>query len=425
MRRCSLGARGFILLAIATLAGACTRPRPLPAQSPRTTEATVRAIADGVLRDATFAFLDSAGRRYGSPGQAPAGARLRLESGYNDWRYWNGVLNIAMLRLTDALQEPRYAAFARRNVAFGFDSYRWFEPRYDGRKWEYPFAQRFIMEELDDYGAMGASVIEVYRLDPQPRYRAYVEAGGAYALERQSRLPDGTLVRAFPRRWTLWADDLYMGLSLLSRMGELTGDPRYFDESARQVILFHRHLFDDSVGLMRHNWYSDTGQPGVAFWGRANGWALLAQVDLLDRLPRSHPQRDTLLALLRRHVDGVARYQSPSGLWHQLLDRDDSYLETSASAMFTYAIARSVERGWLPRHYAAIARRGWAGVASRVRPDGRVEGVCTGTSVSDDLRDYYDRPTPLNDVHGIGTVLLAGAEMLRLQRAGIDAPRRR
>jgi unsaturated rhamnogalacturonyl hydrolase len=184
------------------------------------------------------------------------------------------------------------------------------------------------------------------------------------------------------------------------------------------VIGFHRHLFDERAGLMYHDWYSDTGRPGVAFWGRANGWALMAQVELLDRLPPDHPARDTLVALFRRHVAGLARYQDTTGLWHQLLDRDDSYLETSASAMFTYAIARGVQRGYLDPGYAVVARRGWKGVLSRIRPDGEIEGTCTGTGVSDDLANYYRRPTPLNDVHGIGAVLLAGNEVLRLGAAG-------
>lgn len=385
------------------------------AQEPRSTEGALRALADNVLRSATFRFVDAAGTVYARPEDAPTDARLRLQSPYNDWRYWNGVMNMAMLRFSDATGDLRYAAFVRRNVAFAFDSYPWFQQRYDGQKWSFPFAQRFVMQELDDYGAMGASVVEVLHADAQPRYREYVDRAGEYALTSQSRLPDGTFVRGAPRRWTLWTDDLYMSLSLLSRMGELTGDRRYFDDAARQVVNFNTHAFDPAVGLMRHNWYSDPPAPGVAFWGRANGWALVAQVDLLDRLPRNHPARDTLLKLLRRHVDGVARYQSPGGLWHQVLDHDDSYPETSASAMFTYTVARAVNRGYLPRSYAGIARRGWAGVMTRIRPDGQVEGVCTGTSVSDDLRDYYNRPAPLNDVHGLGTVLLAGVEMMKLK----------
>lgn len=413
---------GFVMIKRTLLLVATVLPlaHVVPALGQRMSdpERVVRRVADAVLEDATFRFVDEAsGRTYATPREAPAEARLRPESAYTDWRYWNGVLNIAMLELAGVLEDSAYAAFAERNVAFGFDHYRYFEERHEGQdKWAYPFGQRFILEELDDGGAMGASVIEVYRRDPQERYRAYVNEVAEHVMHGQDRLPDGTFVRAFPHTWTLWADDLYMALAFMARMGELTGERRYFDDAARQVQHFHRYLFDEQKGLMVHNWYADVDRRGVAYWGRANGWALVAQVDLLDRLPQDHPERDTLLALLHRHVLGVARYQGPQGLWHQLLDKVDAYPETSATAMFTYAVARAVNRGYLEPRYASIARRGWEGVATMVRPDGQVENVCTGTVVSDDLVYYYQRPAPLNDVHGIGTVLLAGAEVLRLPR---------
>jgi rhamnogalacturonyl hydrolase YesR len=198
-------------------------------------------------------------------------------------------------------------------------------------------------------------------------------------------------------------------------MGELTGDVKYFDDAAKQVENFQKYVFDTAMGLMHHCWYSDVNRPGVAFWGRANGWALLAQVDLLDRLPNNHPKRGKLLDILQRHILGVARYQGGEGLWHQLLDKTDSYLETSCSAMFTYAIARSVHKGYIEPRYASIARRGWEGVMAKIRPDGQIEGVCAGTGVSDDLVFYYHRPTPMNDAHGVGAVLLAGTEILELR----------
>ena len=399
------------LLAMVMLCGVA----PAPAQDLAGTEVVVRRVADGVLANGSFSFVDpSSGRTYNDPSRAPEGVRLQLTSPYNDWRYWNGILNIALLRLSDILEEPAYGDFAKRNVAFGFDHYRFFEAHRRGEdKWGYPFGQLFILKELDDGGAMGASVLEVFRRDPQPRYQTYLNAVAEHILVHQSRLPDGTLVRSFPQRWTLWADDLYMALVFLSRMGEKTGEGRYFDDAAQQVVQFFDYLFDEQKGLMVHNWYSDVNRPGVAFWGRANGWALLAQVALLERLPGDHPRREKLLTLFRKHLLGVARYQGPEGLWHQLLDKTDSYPETSATAMFTYAVARAVRLGFLEPRYLSIARRGWEGIASRIRPDGQVEGVCTGTVVSDDLVYYYRRPAPLNDVHGIGTVLLAGVEMLQ------------
>jgi rhamnogalacturonyl hydrolase YesR len=159
--------------------------------------------------------------------------------------------------------------------------------------------------------------------------------------KRQSRMNDGTFVRSFPRKWTPWADDLYMGIPFLARMGEFSKDHRSFDDATKQVINFHKYLFDDEADLTHHCWYSDVKRHGVAFWGRANPWAMLAQVDLLDRLPKNHPQRRTIIKLLQRHILGIARYQSGEGLWDQLLDKKDSYLETSClRCSHTLSLAR-------------------------------------------------------------------------------------
>jgi rhamnogalacturonyl hydrolase YesR len=391
--------------------------QPVQLQDTSTAKEKLQAITGGILQNATFRFVDKpGGKKFASPTQAPLDAQLQPESPYNDWRYWNGVLNLAMIRLGEVWNEPGFIEFVEKNISFCFDNYRYFEHRYKGEeKWNYPFGQLFVMEELDDCGAMGGSVIEVNKRQPQERYRAYIDQAAKHMLTKQQRLEDGTLVRSFPQQWTLWADDLYMAISFLARMGETSGDHKYFDDAARQVLNFNQYLFNENMGLMHHCWYSDNAKPGVAFWGRANGWALLAQVELLDRLPADHPQRGTLLALLQRHILGIARYQGNEGLWRQLLDKEDSYLETSCSAMFTYAVARAVNKGYIMRRYASIARRGWEGVQSRIRSDGQVEGVCAGTGVGNDLVHYYHRPTPLNDIHGIGAVLLAGCEVLQIK----------
>ena len=84
--------------------------------------------------------------------------------------------------------------------------------------------------------------------------------------------------------------------------------------------------------------------------------------------------------------------------------------------MFTYAIARAVNKGYIDKRYSSIAEKGWEGILTKIHSDGQIEGVCAGTVVSDNLVDYYNRPAPLNDIHGIGTVLLAGAEILLLKK---------
>jgi unsaturated rhamnogalacturonyl hydrolase len=140
----------------------------------------------------------------------------------------------------------------------------------------------------------------------------------------------------------------------------------------------------------------------------------MAMAELLSVLPENHRDRPKVLDIFQRGVQGAAAVQGPTGLWHQLLDRTDSYLETSASAMFTFAIARGVNRGWLAPVYAPVAQTGWTAMAQRVRLDGQIEGICVGTTAAYDAVYYYNRPTDLDAMQGYGPVIMAGAEVMTM-----------
>jgi rhamnogalacturonyl hydrolase YesR len=152
---------------------------------------------------------------------------------------------------------------------------------------------------------------------------------------------------------------------------------------------------------------------GTAHWGRANGWIMFAQVALLNNLPENYPGRQKLIHLLLRQIVGVSRYQDSSGLWHQLLDKPASFLETSCSAMFVYSIAKAVNEGWIPKTYLDVAKKGWQGLETKINAKGEVENVCIGTNIHDDIAYYYTRPHPTEDPHVLGPVLLAGAELYK------------
>lgn len=251
-KHCSYALSGILVLISVTLLPSIG---PLRAQlgidNDSLSERKVRLLADAVLHDATFRLVDE---KTGEGNTSAIDAQLKPESRYNDWRYWNGVLNMAMLRLGEVLKETPYTDFVLGAVAFDFDNYGYFKERYNGQdKWSYPFGQMIVMKELDDYGAMGASLIEAHRLDHQGRYLAYIDSAAAYLKNRQSRMPDGTFARAFPKQWTVWADDLFMSVPFLARLGELTGDTSYFDDAARQVINFNKYLFDEKKTLMHHS----------------------------------------------------------------------------------------------------------------------------------------------------------------------------
>lgn len=411
MKRICLPALGGLLLAVLSVSAQPTQP---PAE-------IVRRIANRVVEKTSFGFVDSrTGEPWSPAGGLPPSADIKAESPYSRWEYPNGVLAIGMMQAGKALHEPRYQDYCLQSYAFIFDHLAPFEKLYrQNIKGEWaPF---FAMNSLDACGAMAAGLSDVNAVAGKKVYEDYLDRAADYISNQQLRLPDGTLCRPAPRYRTLWADDLYMSVPFLARMGKRTGNKKYFDDAIRQVEAFNRYLYDPSTGLYFHCYYDSVEHNGVARWGRCNGWIAMAQAELLNNLPKDHPKRQELIGLLLRQIVGFSRYQDISGLWRQVLDRPDSYLETSATAMFVYAVARAVNEGWIPRSYLSIARDGWEGLVSKITADGQVEDVCIGTSIGDNIRFYLTRPKRLNDTHALGAVLLAGVEMMRAQDTGRTA----
>jgi rhamnogalacturonyl hydrolase YesR len=268
---------------------------------------------------------------------------------------------------------------------------------------------------LDDAGSMCAAMIKASRAGVAANLRPMIDNYIAFITTKEFRLADGTLARNRPQPNTLWLDDLYMSVPALAQMGKLTGERRYYDDAVKQVLQFSSRMFNREQGLFMHGWVQGMEVHPEFRWARANGWALMTLVELLEVLPDSHPGRAAVIDLLRAHVRGLAVRQSGSGLWHQLLDRDDSYLETSATAIYAYAMARAINRGWIdPVAYGPAVVLAWNAVTTKVNAQGQVEGTCVGTGMAFDPAFYYYRPTSSFAAHGYGPVLLAGAEMLRL-----------
>src|SRR5690606_22634982 len=127
------------------------------------------------------------------------------------------------------------------------------------------------------------------------------------------------------------------------------------------------------------------------------------------------PYTTLFRSLLRNHIQGLASYQSPSGFWHQLIDKNDSYLETSATAIFTFAIARSINRGYIDaKAYGPVVCLAWNAISTAINDKGQIEGTCVGTGMGFDPAFYYHRPVNVYAAHGYGPVLLAGAAMISL-----------
>lgn len=329
-----------------------------------------------------------------------------------------GVTYVAMLRASRVTGDQKFAAYTADRLKFIAQCTAYFKAYQEAHP-DATTPVHSVLEPgaLDDAGAMCAAMIAATRQGAVTGLTTEIDRYIHYILKGQYRLKDGTLARNRPLPNTLWLDDLFMSIPALAEMGALTGDTAYYGEAVFQYLHFARRMFDPRAGLFMHGWVEGMQVHPEFFWARANGWALLANVDLLDVLPEGFPGREKLLGLLRRHVRGIVSRQSGTGLWHQLLDRQDSYLETSATAIYTYAIAHAINRGWLDaRAYGPAVLLGWNALSTKVNAQGQVEGTCVGTGMAFDPAFYYYRPVNAYAAHGYGPVLMAAAEVISLLR---------
>jgi rhamnogalacturonyl hydrolase YesR len=327
-----------------------------------------------------------------------------------------GVTYSGMLLATEATGDNRYADYTKDRVQFIADAVPAFRTLYQKYpKANNPFRQPVAPHALDDAGAVCAAMIKTLRAGGKGNIRPLVDSFMDYISNKEFRLPDGTLARNRPQKNTLWLDDLYMSVPALAQMGKLTGDNKYYDDAVKQILQFSKRMFNPEKGVYMHGWVQEMNVHPEFRWGRANGWALMAMVELLDVLPENHEGYKPVLQQLQAHVKGLAQYQSGKGFWHQLLDRNDSYLETSATAIYTYCIARAINKGWIDAlAYSPVAILGWNAVATQVNKVGQVENTCVGTGMAFDPAFYYYRPVNVFAAHGYGPVILAAAEMINL-----------
>jgi rhamnogalacturonyl hydrolase YesR len=387
-----------------------------------TTPAEVKIVLDRVLKYLEVAtpaqLINSSTQKVIDDLNKPVREAILKPGDFRLISYEWGVTYGGMLQIADATGDNRYRTYVASRFKFVADItpyFRAFGKEFNGVA--NPLRHVLEPHALDDAGSMCAAMIKAERAglsSMRPLIDNYIQ----YIMTKEYRLPDGTLARNRPLPNTLWLDDLYMSVPALAQMGKLTGERKYDDEAVKQILLFSKRMFNRDKGLYMHGWVESMDVHPQFHWARANGWALMTMVEVLDVLPADHPGRPAVLELLQAQIKGLAACQSGEGFWHQLLDKPDSYLETSATAIYTYCIAHSISKGWINREaHAPMALLGWNAVSTKVNGSGQVEGTCVGTGMAFDPAFYYYRPVHNYAAHGYGPVLLAGAAMIELLKA--------
>jgi rhamnogalacturonyl hydrolase YesR len=327
-----------------------------------------------------------------------------------------GVTYAGMLEVGQATGDAKYTNYTKTRLEFlanAFPAFKSLLQKNASRG--NPLRGMIEPHALDDAGAMSAATTKLLRAGGAASLRPVIDNFMDFISNKEYRLADKTLGRNRPQKNTLWLDDLYMSVPALAQMGKLTGDAKYYDDAVRQVLQFSQRMFNKEKGVYMHGWVEGMDVHPQFHWGRANGWAFLAMTELLDVLPENHSGRQAVLDQYKALAKGLVAYQSSKGFWHQLLDRNDSYLETSATAIYTYCLARGINKGYLnAMAFGPATVLAWNAVATKVNDKGQVEGTCVGTGMAFDPAFYYYRPVNVYAAHGYGPVLLAGAEIINL-----------
>lgn len=266
-----------------------------------------------------------------------------------------------------------------------------FEPLFSTEKVLLP-----IMNHVD-LNMFGSLPLELYQITKKKRY---LDLGMPYA-DTQWIVPENANPqqkewgeKGYTWQTRLWIDDMYMITIVQTQAYKVTGEKKYIERAAKEMVLYLDDLQRPN-GLFYH-------APDVPFyWGRGNGWVAAGMTELLRNLPKDNKYRPRILKGYLTMMESLKKYQTPSGMWNQLIDEPDCWAEASGSAMFTYAMISGVKHGWLDKkEYAPVARKAWMALVSYINEKGDVREVCVGTNKKNDKQYYYDRPRNIGDYHG-------------------------
>jgi len=316
------------------------------------------------------------------------------------WNWEEAVLMLGMQAVHQATGSPEVLNYLQAWIDFHID--------------------RGIRVNRNDAVVPATSALYLYDQLGDPIYLEPVDECATYLADRAPRLSDGAIAHTLATPSQAWVDSLFMFGTFYTLEGAYAGRLESYDALAEQYRLFASHLVSSEYDLYWHM-YSETLDQTVpstpTFWGRGNGWALASLAILLTDLPIDHPERPALEAMFVRHAEAILTWQDPTGLWWTVINRPgDTYLETSASALFTFALLRGAHLGVLDEGAVRAAELGLQGILSRIEYDDAGNPVVTGISDATNPGPYWvyaHVPVVEDAPFGVGAVMMALEEGMR------------
>ncbi|MFC4321364.1 glycoside hydrolase family 88/105 protein [Litchfieldia salsa] len=330
----------------------------------------------------------------------------------SSWHYHQGVFLCGMMRVWEKTKNDQYFQYVKKYVDNLIDEHGNFY---------------FRRDELDSIQA-GLLLYPLYKKTGEAKYKIAAEKL-RNLYNTINKTSEGGFWHKDKYPYQMWLDGLYMGGPFALHYASEFNEPELVDMVIHQEALMRKHTKDEKTGLYYHGW-DELGETPWAkaetntapeFWGRALGWYGLAVIDMIDLLPEDHPKRLEWIGVIQDLVVSLTKFQDKdTGLWYQVVDKgsyEGNWLESSASCLFLYTIAKAVNKQYVNAELAEVVKKGFQGlIENKIEEKDQsvvIKDICIGTSIG--VFDYYiTRERSENDLHGAGAFILACMEIEKL-----------
>lgn len=338
------------------------------------------------------------------------------------WNYIDGCMMTSLLSLYNETKHQEYFDFVDNYIDYYiFD---------DGEILGYQI-EHFRLDDINESRVL----FDLYEKTKKEKYlKAIAKTYGQ--ILTQPRTYEGNFWHKdiYPNQ--VWLDGLYMAMPFYALYETKMNDCKNIQDIINQYKLVRKHLFDEEKQLYYHGYDASKSvfwadkETGLSknFWLRAIGWFTVSLVDVAEIIKEKCPNEYVYVAsLLKEIIDSILKYQDKdSKMFYQVVDHKEvegNYLETSGSAMISYAILKATRLGILNENYRTIGNEIFDGICNKylteVNGDLNLEGICLVAGLGpekDKRRDgtiayYLSEPIVKNDAKGVGPLIMAYTEV--------------
>ncbi len=342
-----------------------------------------------------------------------------------NWNYEIGVVLMGFERLHQLTKDQTYIDYTKHIIDHFITA--------DGS------IRTYVMDEYNsDNIPPGRQLLRLYDLYKEQKYlTAATTLRNQISIQPRNKAGGFWHKLKYPSQ--MWLDGLYMIEPFYAAYAVVKNQPADFNDIINQFVIMEKYGRDAKTGLLYHGWDESklqgwaNKQTGVSpeFWSRSMGWYMMALVDVLDFIPKDHPRRKELIAILNRTSTAIVKFQDvKSGVWWQVTDKankEKNYLESSGTAMFVFALAKGIRLHYLPATFNAALQKAYNGMIKQfVTTDASgqyhfIQAVAGaglgGTPYRDGTYEYYvNEPRRDDDLKAIGPFIQACIEMELLKR---------